>query len=241
MTFKKIACVGLMATLVSTAAMAEDSNHSSKGPVSSTIANSNKVAPARTRFNNDPTAGSNMGVASPDASDAGANTDGSMNEPSDTARNAQSGSSTNTASTRSTADWNSENRYWRDNFSSRPYSKNQQYSEYEPAYRYGVESYNQNAGKRYEDINEAELKNGWERMKDKSKLSWERAKDAVKDAYNRVAGRSGNASNASNRGADQASNDRSYRSMNRSNRSERAAANSRVRNEHPDINGDSNR
>jgi hypothetical protein len=83
--------------------------------------------------------------------------------------------------------WGTESAYWRNHYSSRPYyNKNMTYSTYEPAYRFGLYNYNQNNGKRYEDLDMAQLKSDWERMRGNSKLTWEQAQPAVQDAYNRI-------------------------------------------------------
>ncbi|MDE3059634.1 MAG: hypothetical protein KGJ06_01325 [Pseudomonadota bacterium] len=84
-------------------------------------------------------------------------------------------------------DWNVEDRYWRENFPSRSYYENSvQYTDYQPAYRYGTDLYNRYGGKRYEDIKESDLRQGWERMKESAALSWDKAKHAVRDAYERL-------------------------------------------------------
>lgn len=105
---------------------------------------------------------------------AGSNTSGGAGAPDDI----QSGGSVN---------WNTENTYWRSNYPSRPYyNKSRNYSVYEPAYRYGVDLYNKNTDKSYEDLNQAQLRTDWEQMRGKSTLTWEQAQDAVRDSYNRA-------------------------------------------------------
>lgn len=103
-----------------------------------------------------------------------------------TAKGASGASPTRTTSSR-VADWEVEKKYWQENYSSRPYSRDMDYTSYEPAYRYGIETYNRNPGKKYDELSDADLRAGWERFKDKSSLTWERAKEAVRDAYDRVA------------------------------------------------------
>ncbi len=83
-------------------------------------------------------------------------------------------------------EWESDNDYWRKNYPSRPYyNSTMEYGVYEPAYHYGTDAYRRHEGRRYEEV-EAELKAGWEKLKDKSGLAWEQAKDAIRDAYNRA-------------------------------------------------------
>lgn len=87
------------------------------------------------------------------------------------------------------ADWDAQDRYWRETYPSRPYyNRDTNYDTYQPAYRYGAESYSRHQGKRFDEV-EADLRAGWERTKEKSRLTWERAKDAVRDAYERMANR----------------------------------------------------
>lgn len=82
-------------------------------------------------------------------------------------------------------DWETEDRYWRAHYASRPYVM-LDYDSYRPAYRYGVFIYSRFEGRPYHDIDESELRRGWENLKDKATLTWERAKDAVRDAYERL-------------------------------------------------------
>ncbi len=79
-----------------------------------------------------------------------------------------------------------EDAYWRDNYSSRPYVESgSSYDDYGPAYGYGVNSYSQHAGRRFEDV-EGDLSSGWESARGNSSLTWDRAKHATKDAWHRV-------------------------------------------------------
>jgi hypothetical protein len=79
-----------------------------------------------------------------------------------------------------------EETYWRENYPTRPYAKNNSYEEYGPAYRYGWESYGLYAGRRFDDV-EIDLERDWEKAKGKSRLVWHHAKDATRDAWDRVA------------------------------------------------------
>jgi hypothetical protein len=83
--------------------------------------------------------------------------------------------------------WNSQNQYWQNNYSMRPYYKpNRDYSSYEPAYRYGVELYDLNPGRRYDDLDQTELRRGWNQSRGNSSMSWDDAREAARDAYNRM-------------------------------------------------------
>ena len=95
------------------------------------------------------------------------------------------GSQANQAGT----DWTTEERYWRDNFKSRPYARpNQSFDEIAPAYRYGTESANRFNGRQWNDV-ETDLERGWDQARGASRSTWQDAKQAVRDAWDRVSGR----------------------------------------------------
>ncbi len=107
-----------------------------------------------------------------------------------------------TASTGTNTTWNTENSYWRNNYASRPYySQTMSYSAYEPAYRYGVDLYNRNPGKRYEDLDQSQLGNGWTQARGTTTLSWDQAQAATRDAYTRMYASQAGASGSVNTGA----------------------------------------
>lgn len=79
-----------------------------------------------------------------------------------------------------------EDTYWRDNHGTRPYAnKDLGYDHYQPAYRAGVESYNRNPSRSFDDI-EPELGREWSRARGNSSLEWEHARPAARDAWQRV-------------------------------------------------------
>lgn len=79
-----------------------------------------------------------------------------------------------------------EDNYWRENHADRPYAqKDVSFDHYEPAYRAGVDSYNKNPGRSFDDV-EPELGRDWGRARGKSSLEWEHAKPAARDAWDRV-------------------------------------------------------
>jgi len=83
-------------------------------------------------------------------------------------------------------DPDAEDTYWESNYSSRPYvEKNASYTQYRPAYRYGVTAATRTEGKSFEEV-EADLRRGWGHSHGKSHLHWDEAKPAVRDAYDRV-------------------------------------------------------
>lgn len=89
-----------------------------------------------------------------------------------------------------TAAWDTEDNYWQENFSSRPYSLGPDYYDrFRPAYRYGFESARDALGRQWDDA-EPDLRAGWERSRheDAAPTAWEEIKDAVRDAWDRVTG-----------------------------------------------------
>jgi len=97
-----------------------------------------------------------------------------------------SGMSDSPRSMRDSIDYNAEEEYWRNNYSSRPYySEGASFLEYKPAYKYGADAYSKNPNRSWEQ-SEAELGRDWDRHKGTSSLTWERAKHATRDAWERV-------------------------------------------------------
>jgi hypothetical protein len=79
-----------------------------------------------------------------------------------------------------------EDKYWRDNYRTRPYvGADETYETYGPAYRYGWESRQKYQGKSWDEA-EPELGRNWNSVRGTSSLQWERAKGATKDAWHRV-------------------------------------------------------
>lgn len=96
---------------------------------------------------------------------------------------------TTTGGTTGIGDWSTEEKWWRDNFSSRPYVRaDRGFDYYRPGYRYGFEAANRFRGKQWNDV-EADLRSGWDRYEQRGQSTWENVKDAVRDAWNRVLGR----------------------------------------------------
>lgn len=98
------------------------------------------------------------------------------------------GTGRDTSSTGGTGDWASEDSYWRDNYSSRPYARaDMRYDSVAPGYRYGYESANRHRGRKWNDV-ESDLRSGWDKYEHRGQSTWENIKDAVKDAWDRVTG-----------------------------------------------------
>jgi hypothetical protein len=86
------------------------------------------------------------------------------------------------------AAWETEDNYWQENFSSRPYALGPDYYDrFRPAYRYGFESARDGLGRTWDDA-EPDLRSGWEQYQEQSGIpsTWEEIKAAVRDAWDRV-------------------------------------------------------
>lgn len=83
------------------------------------------------------------------------------------------------------ADPVAEDVYWRDNYATRPYVTGYSYSDYGPAYGYGVDAYSRYPNRSFDDI-EAELAREWNNRRGASTLEWDRAKFAARDAWQRL-------------------------------------------------------
>ncbi len=88
------------------------------------------------------------------------------------------------------ASWETEDNYWHENFSSRPYSQGPDYYDrFRPGYRYGFESAQHHLGREWDEA-EPDLRQGWESYEHRGQnpTAWDEIKQAVRDAWDRVAG-----------------------------------------------------
>jgi hypothetical protein len=86
------------------------------------------------------------------------------------------------------ASWETEDNYWHENFSSRPYALGPDYYDrFRPAYRYGFESAKHHLGRSWDEA-ETDLRSGWDRYEHRSSSAWDEIKDAVRDAWDRITG-----------------------------------------------------
>jgi hypothetical protein len=88
------------------------------------------------------------------------------------------------------AAWETEDNYWFENFSSRPYALGPDfYDRFRPGFRYGFESAHHNMGRSWEEA-EADLRRGWDAYEHRGTdpSPWEEIKEAVRDAWERVTG-----------------------------------------------------
>ena len=83
-------------------------------------------------------------------------------------------------------DTNAEEAYWRDNYATRPYAREDHpFIEYKPAYRFGADAHTRYPGRSFDEA-ESELRNDWDRFKGTSSLTWDEARHAARDAWHRV-------------------------------------------------------
>jgi uncharacterized protein YcfJ len=65
------------------------------------------------------------------------------------------------------------------------YSSGREWSDYQPAYRYGYDTYGEHRGQRFDDV-ENKLERDWDRNKADSRLAWAEARDAVRDGWHHI-------------------------------------------------------
>ena len=76
--------------------------------------------------------------------------------------------------------------HFENSYRSAPYYKaGAGWSDYEPAYKYGYDSFERARGGRFEDV-EGELEAGWNEAKRNSQLAWSDAREAVRDGWHHI-------------------------------------------------------
>lgn len=65
------------------------------------------------------------------------------------------------------------------------YTAGREWNDYAPAYKYGYDTYGQNRGQKFEDV-ETNLERDWNRVKADSRLEWNEAKQAVRDGWHHI-------------------------------------------------------
>lgn len=81
-----------------------------------------------------------------------------------------------------------EDAYWSENYKNRPYYRSgKEYSEYQPAYRYGWETAvkPEFRNREWSSI-EKDLARDWDKVKGSSRADWNEAREATRDAWSRV-------------------------------------------------------
>lgn len=87
------------------------------------------------------------------------------------------------------SEWAPHERYWRDNFASRPYVQaDRGYAHYHDAYRYGAASAARHADREWHEV-EPDLEREWTSARGASRSTWGEMKDAARDAWDRARGR----------------------------------------------------
>jgi hypothetical protein len=78
------------------------------------------------------------------------------------------------------------NDHFRTAYTSAPYYKaGTEWNDYEPAYKYGYDTYGQYRGKSFDSV-ESDLERGWEKTKANSRLAWADARGAVRDGWHHI-------------------------------------------------------
>ncbi len=72
------------------------------------------------------------------------------------------------------------------NYKSSPhYVSGSEWRDYEPAYKYGYDTYGQNQGQKFEDVQDT-LERNWDSSKSDSRLAWAEASSAVRDGWHHI-------------------------------------------------------
>lgn len=96
--------------------------------------------------------------------------------------------------------------YWKKEFSNRPYARNAEWSDYEPAYYSTAAAYGSYWGKAFEEV-EPELQRSWTSNRRNSRLGWSEVRNASKDAWERLAQRSSGSTSGDEHDAAETAND----------------------------------
>ncbi len=78
------------------------------------------------------------------------------------------------------------NSHFQNSYQAAPYySAGREWNDYEPAYKYGYDTFGQHRGQRFEDVEDS-LERNWDSTRGNSRLAWSEAKGAVKDGWHYV-------------------------------------------------------
>lgn len=79
-----------------------------------------------------------------------------------------------------------EDEYWRENYRTRDYvAADRSYEYYQPAYRFGWESYSQYGHRQFDELDD-DLAREWDTRRGNSLQTWRQARAAARDAWMRV-------------------------------------------------------
>lgn len=77
-------------------------------------------------------------------------------------------------------------RHFESTYRERPYyASGREWSDYQPAYQYGYDTYGQYRGRRFEEV-EPDLERRWADTRSDSRLEWNEAKQAVRDGWHHI-------------------------------------------------------
>lgn len=65
------------------------------------------------------------------------------------------------------------------------YSSGREWSDYQPAYQYGYDTYGQYRGQKFDDV-EDKLERDWDSTRGDSRLAWAEARGAVRDGWHHI-------------------------------------------------------
>ena len=78
------------------------------------------------------------------------------------------------------------NTHFENNYKSSPnYVSGKEWGDYQPAYKYGYDTYGEYQGKKFEDVQD-NLERNWDNARAKSRLEWTEAKSAVRDGWHHI-------------------------------------------------------
>jgi hypothetical protein len=76
--------------------------------------------------------------------------------------------------------------YFQSQYRNAPYyASDREWSDYQPAYQYGYDTYGMYRGQRFDDI-EPQLERDWNNAKGSSRLAWADAREAVRDGWHHI-------------------------------------------------------
>ncbi len=78
------------------------------------------------------------------------------------------------------------NSHFENSYRNAPYYKSgSEWTDYQPAYKYGYDTYGEYQGKKFDDVQDS-LERNWDSTKGNSRLAWNDAKGAVRDGWHHI-------------------------------------------------------
>lgn len=76
--------------------------------------------------------------------------------------------------------------YFESSYRNAPYySTGRDWSDYQPAYQYGYDTFAEHRGQRFDDV-ESQLERDWDSSRARSRLAWNEARGAVRDGWHHI-------------------------------------------------------